>query len=619
MRVVASLLIAAAFSLFVPVQVRGQQPVPSQKMRRAGQRSISQVFGADLKSARTPFLKQSLGKRLLKTADETSDDEGARYELYLTARNLAVEAGDLELAVESLTKCAQVFQVDLLATEGAAALKTGTKIKEPRQLDHMLGIANRATDAENFKLAMKVFDLAVKTARRLDDDDRFSLLVEQRSDMENRRKAWAASERAEEDLKRNPNDRTASRIRGEYLCFYREQWADGLTLLSRTGDKQLTKIIRNEFQAPTTTEGKLALADAWWDWINKDSAKRSDYLGVAKYRYEKVKPELSGINLRRVEDRLLGLADVRFVRTDSGSLRKPEARAMTVAELGRWALRTGGGCYGYTKDRKFGRLPDPVPDGFELRRVKVGSQYVFTDADCVRLSGHNTVSQLYIHSSKIRGDGLAMVSPALTGLRIMNKDGARGVNMSEAGLATILKRFPRLADIAIDECAELPPASLANLMSRPWQHLRLGYPSKVQTNHIELLSDSPELQHLAIHHADLSNVNLASLQKCKTLKSLHLTDVSLPPSAIGTLSKMTQLNTLLLRGTQIGDREVGMLRGLTNLESLGLEDTLISDVSVPVLVQFRKLKYLHLTRTRISRQGLAQLRKQLPKCRIFVP
>ena len=104
MRVVASLLIAAAFSLFVPVQVRGQQPVPSQKMRRAGQRSISQVFGADLKSARTPFLKQSLGKRLLKTADETSDDEGARYELYLTARNLAVEAGDLELAVESLTK-----------------------------------------------------------------------------------------------------------------------------------------------------------------------------------------------------------------------------------------------------------------------------------------------------------------------------------------------------------------------------------------------------------------------------------------------------------------------------------------------------------------------------------
>ncbi len=601
-----------------------QEPVPSVQKRRAGQRSISRVFGGDLKAAKTGFLKKTLARKLITTAIETKNDDGAKYELFLTARNLAVEAGDLGTAVEAIGECSEAFAIDSLDLQGKAAIACAKKISDPPQLDYLRSVANLATDAENYSLATKVLDAAVKASRRLDQDDRFSAFVDLRDEVKTRRKAWVAAERAAGDLKRNPNNRTACKLRGEYLCFYRNEWVDGLTLLRRMGNKGLSQIIQNEFEPQTSPDAQLAIGDAWWDWANEHIEERADYLGSARFWYERARPGLTGLHLRRVEDRLAALSDVRFPRLRLGRKDAEESgakslRAMTLEELASWTIETGGGCFGFTQDEKFIRLvPGKIPPGVSLRRVQIGKRYTMTDADFVRLKGYPALDQLHCFASKVRGPGLvALKDCKMTVLRLMTARATKGGGVIDEFIEPLLKQFSILRDLTIDDCSLLKPRSIELICSQPWEYLRIGH-VRLRTSDIQKLKDSPRLTFFAIHNSRLSGVDLTSLADARSLVSLHLTDNELTPRQFAAIPRMTRLTTLLLRKARIGDREVAMLSGLTGLEELGLDETLITDASVPTLMKFKKLKRLGLQKTRLSRQGLVQLTRALPNCEITV-
>lgn len=222
-----------------------------------------------------------------------------------------------------------MFKIDLLELECNAAITCARKITQPTQLDQLRAIVNRATDAEEFSDATKVAESAVKAAKRLDQSERFSAFVDQKNAIKTRRAAWTKSQRAARDLKRDPNDKVACKLRGEYLCFYRNEWSDGLTLLNRMGNKDLSKLIQSEFEPKQSPDEKLAMADAWWDWANAKIDDRSNYLAAARYWYELAKPDLEGIHLRRVEDRLAGLTDIEFVRMQPKN-RRDERRIGSV-------------------------------------------------------------------------------------------------------------------------------------------------------------------------------------------------------------------------------------------------------------------------------------------------
>ena len=64
---VATLMLTTGFA---DVAV-AQEPVPQAQARFKARTLIRRVFGADIKAARTPFLKQSLARKLISTAAET--------------------------------------------------------------------------------------------------------------------------------------------------------------------------------------------------------------------------------------------------------------------------------------------------------------------------------------------------------------------------------------------------------------------------------------------------------------------------------------------------------------------------------------------------------------------
>ena len=82
------------------------------------------------------------------------------------------------------------------------------------------------------------------------------------------------------------------------------------------------------------------------------------------------------------------------------------------------------------------------------------------------------------------------------------------------------------------------------------------------------------------------------------------------------VGKLVGLRVLRLPGARITDECLADLFNLTYLEHLDLQNCPIYDEAVPYLARLTSLRTLWLFRTRMSQEGAAELRKQLPDCDI---
>ena len=58
---------------------------------------------------------------------------------------------------------------------------------------------------------------------------------------------------------------------------------------------------------------------------------------------------------------------------------------------------------------------------------------------------------------------------------------------------------------------------------------------------------------------------------------------------------------------------------LQQLTTLGLDNTQITDAGLKELAEVHKLKYLVLIKTKVTKEGVAELKKALPNCKIYGP
>ena len=83
------------------------------------------------------------------------------------------------------------------------------------------------------------------------------------------------------------------------------------------------------------------------------------------------------------------------------------------------------------------------------------------------------------------------------------------------------------------------------------------------------------------------------------------------------LAVLENLTGLHLGETGVSTGGLGHLEKMVKLEKLWLHDTPVDDKAVEALSGFRNLKELYVYRTGISKKGLAQIRKALPRCRLL--
>jgi len=104
-----SLIAAGAFS---QQSVASRTPVPSASEQDTAMATARTLFKAEYAQANTPDAKRTLAKKILEQADVVKGNPASHFVLLRLARDIAVQAGDLDLAVQAIDAITQAFDID---------------------------------------------------------------------------------------------------------------------------------------------------------------------------------------------------------------------------------------------------------------------------------------------------------------------------------------------------------------------------------------------------------------------------------------------------------------------------------------------------------------------------
>jgi hypothetical protein len=110
--------------------------------------------------------------------------------------------------------------------------------------------------------------------------------------------------------------------------------------------------------------------------------------------------------------------------------------------------------------------------------------------------------------------------------------------------------------------------------------------------------------------------DLKQLPTLRGITSMAFMGVNISDDGLEHVAKLEQLERLRLDATDVTDAGVTKLKSLKHLQELSLSISRVSDASIKTLGEMKWLKELDLTQTLVSKQGLLELRKLLPDCKV---
>jgi hypothetical protein len=137
---------------------------------------------------------------------------------------------------------------------------------------------------------------------------------------------------------------------------------------------------------------------------------------------------------------------------------------------------------------------------------------------------------------------------------------------------------------------------------------------------LHVLAEIRRLEHLGFQGTwltdDESSIELPLLPH---LQSLHVEQSQFDDESMKGVERMSKLRRVKLSGTKVSDEGLRHLVNLTHLRRLTIREPDVSDASLPILKGFSRLKQLDIQGTRITPQGIAELKLALPNCEIEGP
>ena len=284
--------------------------VPSDAEQKTAERRIREVFRIEFAAAKKPEQQRALAEKLLKLGLETSDKPAIRFVLLELAREHAVEAADLGVALKAIDGIGATHAVDLLAMKADALAKvvvaSRTVGQAPADVEKTLHTAmsliDEAVIIDNYPVAKRLAVLTASLARRAKDVPLVRELTVRKREIQSLQQEFAAFQEARAVLAGNPTDREANLTAGQWYCFKKNDWDRGLHFLAKGADQVLADLAERDIAGPSSPEERVQLGDAWWDLFEKEKrAEKWQFQQRALYWYELALPELSGLSKATIE------------------------------------------------------------------------------------------------------------------------------------------------------------------------------------------------------------------------------------------------------------------------------------------------------------------------------
>ncbi|HEY7425286.1 MAG TPA: hypothetical protein VH682_13725 [Gemmataceae bacterium] len=282
-----------------------------------------------------------------------------------------------------------------------------------------------------------------------------------------------------------------------------------------------------------------------------------------------------------------------------------------------------------------------------------------TDAGLAQLKELTVLRELGLRHTKITDKGLVHLKPLMK-LRILSLDSRE---ITDAGLAHLeaLSKLEKLEICDIYDTETITEAGLAHLRKLPWlRSLQLSmqvtdkgmaqiaaiprlrslylFSNKITDEGMRHFERLTELRELWLGGDKITDTGLAHLKALHRLHRLNLSNSKITDAGLVHLKNLTQLSILILSDTAVTDAGLAHLREMTNLQELdlsnrrgsmglllasfpGAEDKKpakpkITDAGLKHLRGLSELRQLDLEGHPITAQGIAELRKALPKLEV---
>jgi len=148
-------------------------PVPSEHAREAGKRLVWEAYEEELGQAATAAQKLTLAGKLRRKADEAQSELAVRYALYCEAWRLAVEGGDVVVALDVVDATAETFQFDVLMAKGTTVARVNESARATAQRTALVKAALELIDRflveDNYAAANRLAEIAMDSARKTAD------------------------------------------------------------------------------------------------------------------------------------------------------------------------------------------------------------------------------------------------------------------------------------------------------------------------------------------------------------------------------------------------------------------------------------------------------------------
>ncbi len=287
-------------------------PLPSPEEVKAATTSIKGIFSNEYKNQKSSEERKALSAKLLEQAADASNSPAMVCALIAEAVKIAGQAGDVETAVEASRLLTERFEGENLCPERYKILKSveASKAKLAPEsyavlAEEYLKFADECIASEDFDDALQLAKDAALISKKAKNTGLASNANEKKGDVEDAIRAFKELSPAIDKLKTAPDDPSANFAVGKYKCLIKGDWNEGLKMLLKSSNSEYKTAAELDLAAKDSLS-ILKAADKWWELAEsvKDKFQSAGIKSRASELYQKILPELSGIEKVKAEKRM---------------------------------------------------------------------------------------------------------------------------------------------------------------------------------------------------------------------------------------------------------------------------------------------------------------------------
>lgn len=301
-------------------------PVPSAAAIAKSERVISEVYDAELANP-VPSGRLRLALKMLDDAGRTHDDPTAKYALLMKARELAIDAGDLQTAFDCIHALAAEYAIDRPAMGRDTLTKIAPKLDtiDERSLlaSYGLFVLQQFASAGRYGELTSLYPL-IQNAAKLSASGEVRARVKETIDRLELAKSEYQRLKSEFDtLAADPNNPKANEAVGKFYFIFAGDPEKGLSMLAKgpgpDSSNQWKVLAQRDLANIDSPEEQAALADDWWTLAEQQSEPAKDRLEARSILwYRRALPGLNGLAKTVAEKRLAAAPSPDWLASDDG-------------------------------------------------------------------------------------------------------------------------------------------------------------------------------------------------------------------------------------------------------------------------------------------------------------